>query len=193
MTKTILFAPGFPESRKDRDYDGLLNKLQEIGYETRFIDIDWRDTTQEEWADQLMKVYNEYEPENVILAGFSFGAMVALMVAARKSPYQLWLFSLSPLTSDHQDYWTPEDWMVIGECRREISQKSSLNDLLEKVKSPVIAFIGDEEPKRFPNIEKVFEQVVSASPRNSGHKISGVGHTVDHPKYVSEILERVSE
>jgi len=40
MTKTVLFAPGFPESRSDRDYDSLLSELQKAGYETKFIDID---------------------------------------------------------------------------------------------------------------------------------------------------------
>lgn len=191
MTKTILFAPGFPESRSDRDYDSLLSELQKAGYEAKFVDIDWQDTTQEDWAKQIVKIYEKYDPEEVILAGFSFGAVAALMTALQRSPYQLWLFSLSPLFAEYYDYWTPKNWKEIGERQRQICQKTSLKELLNSVKSPIVAFMGSEEPKRFPDIELVFDQVMSANPRNSGYVAAGAGHAVDRPNYISEVLKRV--
>jgi len=138
-----------------------------------------------------MKVHEKYDPEEVILAGFSFGAMAALMAAAQRSSHQLWLFSLSPLSSEYQDYWSPEDWKVIGERRREISQKTSLKELLNSVKYPIVAFMGSEEPQKFPEMKLVFDQVVSANSRNSGYVAAGAGHAVDHPNYINEVVKRV--
>lgn len=193
MTKTVLFAPGFPESRSDRDYDSLLSELQKVGYETEFVDIDWQDTTQEDWASQIMKVYEKYDPEEVILAGFSFGAIAALMTALRRPPYQLWLFSLSPLFAEYYDYWTPENWKVIGERQRELCRETSLKEVLSSVKSPIAAFMGSDEPQKFPDIKLVFDQVVSANSRNSGYVAAGAGHAVDHPNYINEVIKRVGK
>lgn len=193
MAKVVLFVPGFPENRSDRDYDSLLNELQELGYKTEFIDIDWRDTTQGDWARQIMKVYEKYDPEDVILAGFSFGAVAALIAAVQRPPHQLWLFSLSPLFAEYYDYWTPKNWDVIGERQRKICRKTSLEKLLKSVKAPIKAFMGGDEPQKFPDIELVFDQVVAANPRNVGYVAAGAGHAVDNPNYRREIVKRAGK
>ncbi len=95
--KTVLFVPDFREDLKTRDYNSLLNMFGRKGYTVKFVPIKWQRTTLTEWVAELEHEYAQLDPANTILAGFSYGAMTALVTASHKLPAELWLFSLSPL------------------------------------------------------------------------------------------------
>lgn len=186
MAKVVLFVPGFPENRSDRDYDSLLNELQELGYKTEFIDIDWQDTTQGDWARQIMKVYEKYDPEDVILAGFSFGAVTALLTAAERAPSELWLFSLSPLFAEWADEWTDDKYQhLLAECRQ-----TSLSDVVTNVQCPIKLFAGELELKKWYSSKEAFDQLSHLS-HCQGFVVPNTGHAVEEFRYVEMIVKNV--
>jgi predicted alpha/beta hydrolase family esterase len=89
-------VPGSGEDLKSRDYQAVLDMYKQSGYEPHFINIDWKYKTIDDWVVEVENRISKEDIKNSILSGFSFGSMVALAVAAKTSPKQLLLFSLSP-------------------------------------------------------------------------------------------------
>jgi pimeloyl-ACP methyl ester carboxylesterase len=145
--KTVLFCPGFFESMDD-NYKKSLALFKSTNYRFVFVPIKWRYATIDDWLKELSAVYNKYNPKDVILAGFSFGAMIALRIASARSPSELWLFSLSPYFPDDELVIHPVkfDLKVVGKKRFEAfrAQPSFLN-IAEKINCKVQIFCGANE------------------------------------------------
>src|ERR1035437_7799397 len=94
--KTVLFVPGYQEDMKSRDYASTIRAIESQGYEVKFVPINWKRTTIDQWVEELDAEYGKCDPKQTIIAGFSFGAMTAFVTATKRNPFELWLFSLSP-------------------------------------------------------------------------------------------------
>src|SRR4051812_45296384 len=94
--RTVLLIPGNRETIDNMPYPLLISAIEGAGYKVIFIPINWKHRTLNEWLGQLENEYLKLDPANTILAGFSFGSMIAFTEAAKRPPSELWLFSLSP-------------------------------------------------------------------------------------------------
>lgn len=183
----VLFVPGYPEDRTSRDYDAVMRSIEAKGYEVVFIDMIWRHTTIDDWTKRLRQAYEQFNSQDVILAGFSYGAMTALAVAAENSPKELWLFSLSPYFKEDMPN-LKQSWLnLIGKRRTETFSKLAFNDLAANLSCPVNIVAGELELIKYPPIGIRFREAKRQF-RNCRFAVAkGAGHSVDHPSYIETV------
>ena len=184
----LIFVPGFQEDRESRDYEPVLRFFGERGYSPSFAEINWRRTTQKDWVRQLEKLRSEVGFQ-APLAGFSFGAVTALLSAADRQPSELWLFSLSPLFAETDRSWTATDRKVLGKGRLCLAVKTPLTTLAQRITCPVRIFLGEKEADRWPEMRQCFDIVLSQAVSAKGSVLDGVGHAVDDLRYMYGVVE----
>lgn len=117
-----------------RNYASVITAIEKEGYSIKFVPINWKRTTIDDWVDELDAVYANYDPSQTILAGFSYGAMTAFVSATKKNPFELWLFSLSPyFAKDLKSKNMKPTWLrQIGKRRVATFSKLSFNELAKR-------------------------------------------------------------
>ena len=190
--KTVLFVPGSGEDMNSRDYAATIQAIENKGYKVRFVDIQWSRRTIEQWVSEFNLVYAEYDPKDTILAGFSFGAMIAYMAAVERNPSQLWLFSLSPyFIEDIESSGMKQSWLNnIGHRREAAFRKLRFADLQKKINSKTLFFYGDLELPKWPDIS--YRELPIEKSTDAVIKIAkAVGHDVAHENYIQAIVENI--
>jgi pimeloyl-ACP methyl ester carboxylesterase len=190
--KTVLFVPGFDEDIDDRDYTSTISAIEDKGYKVKFVDIQWKRTTINDWTAELDVIYAKYDPKDTILAGFSFGAVTAFMSAVKRSPSELWLFSLSPyFIEDLNNRDMKPSWLKqIGHRRVTAFARLSFVNLVKKIHSKIILIYGDQELPKWPDIAyryKVTDGLKSAQVKI----VVGAGHDVSNSNYIHAIEELI--
>ena len=198
MAKTILFIPGFREDIDEPGRRELTQMFQDKGYSAQFVSIKWNHTTLDDWLGELNAVYEKYDAKDVILAGFSFGAVAAFAAAVRRNPSELWLLSLSPHFAEDITYRkktdTPGDLRYVGARRIRVFEKVNFCENAEKIACSTKIFIGGKESsathwggnmlRRFTEAGKLI--------KNSQKIIAPhVGHDVGDPNYIKAIKENI--
>jgi|SRR5579862_2128431 len=181
-------VPGAFEDLKARDYQAVLDAYKTAGYRPEFVSIDWKYETIDDWVGQAEAKISKKDLEGSLLSGFSWGAMIALVLAGRyQTPGRLFLFSLSPYFAedfiDEQKGW----FQSAGKSRIAAFRRISMNELAAKIDCPAAVFIGSEEIRKYKEMGR----------RSSGaHKriknsrlvvIDGAKHDVAEPNYVRAI------
>lgn len=185
--KTVLLVPGYPEDITTRDYKALMNGIEDMGYKVVFVPIKWKRRTITDWVAELDAVYTNYSTTDTILAGFSYGAMTALVSASKKVPNELWLFSLSPYFSEDIPLLKLAWLRRIGKQRSERFWRLSFNELYPLVDCPIKLFIGELELSKWPPMENRFKAASKKFKNCEASVIPDVGHAVDDPKYIRAI------
>jgi pimeloyl-ACP methyl ester carboxylesterase len=184
--KTVLFVPGFREDIYSRDYETVLKAIAEKRYLVRFVLINWKRTTIDDWTNELGRIYHHYDPKDVILAGFSYGAMTAFVVASKRAPSALWCFSLSPyFAEDLRSARMKLSWLkVIGLRRTKAFADLQFSNLAQKMRCETLLFVGgDEQPMVKERAHAAHHQV-----RDSRLiVIPGVGHDIGDVAYIAGI------
>lgn len=195
MTKTVLFVPGYQEDETSRDYATVMKQFRAAGYHVRFVPINWRRTTVVDWAEELEAVYAEYEAEEVILAGFSYGAMTVFTVAARCNPSELWLFSLSPyFREDIRGLRVRLSWLkAIGVRRTAAFETLHFRELATKVHCKTHLFIGAAEAEKWPVTAKRSEEAKESIKNSTFTVVPDTGHDVAAAPYVRAIRDVLGE
>ena len=146
MSSTVLFVPSPQVPFNSHAYDSLAWVFWQHGYNSIPAFLNWN-TTPWDWGQQLEALYSEHDPEETILAGHWFGAMVALLGAAKRNPKALWLFSLPPFF--HEDLINPRphqripqeiDLLVMAD-----PEGISFSSNAPFVQCPTLLFVGSEE------------------------------------------------
>jgi dienelactone hydrolase len=189
--KTVLLLPGNKQSIETHPYNKTVEAIKKAGYKVKFITIQWKYTTINDWVAQLHEEYKKYDPKNTILAGFSFGSMTVFLEATRRPPAELWLFSLSPYFAEDlpnlKDKWKEG----IGKKRVKVFSELRFNDLVKKISSKTLIFAGDQEIKRYLQLSYRFEDA-HAKIKNSKFIVAkGVGHDVTNPNYIDAIVKNI--
>ncbi|MEJ0072874.1 MAG: alpha/beta hydrolase [Candidatus Saccharibacteria bacterium] len=182
--KTALFVPGSGEGLQSRDYATVLKAIESKGYKVKFVPITWPRTTLDKWVAELMAVYDTYDAEDTILAGFSWGAMTAFVAATMRTPSELWLFSLSPYFAEDLPRLKRSWLRQNGHRRVSAFHDVSFNKLAPKIACPVKLFAGENES------ETIMHRLDEASKRlkeASRTYAKGAGHEIDHPGYILAI------
>jgi len=192
MTKTVLFLPGFKEGIHSRDYRKLLQMIKGKGYDVKFIDVDWKHKTLTDWRDEFMKIYEKYDTKNTILAGFSFGSMIALTAAEIKNPAELWLFSLSPHFAEDlpkfRKTWLRED----GKRRVEDFSNYHFANIAPKIHCPVLLLMGEIEMRKYDRISDWrFHDAKNRLANCRAIVVPGAEHDVTDKRYIAKIEENI--
>lgn len=179
------FIPGWGEILTDRNYQAVLDVYKEAGYEPEFINIDWNYKLIDDWVEEVKGKISKKDLESSLLSGFSFGAMISLVLAAKYArPQKLLLFSLSPYFAEDIPK-LKKSWISgIGKRKTENFNKLQFAPIAQKIKSPTSIFVGIKEGKEIERRAKGAEKYIKNSKLIT---IDDVGHDVANPTYVKEI------
>lgn len=180
--KKVLFVPGFGEDMPSRNYAAVLAMLRQANYHPQFVPIHWKHKTINGWSAELLAVYQKHAAKNVVLAGFSYGAMAALAVAAKRPPAALWLCSLSPYFAEDIACLKPRWKQLAGKRRMTAFQNLSCAELIAAVRCPTLLFAGaNEESLLLDRSRAVARNVPGAQLRIA----LGAGHDITTPAYIA--------
>ena len=179
--KTVLFVPGYQEDMDTRDYASTIRAIESRGYEVKFVPINWKRTTIDQWAEELEAIYGQYDSKQTIIAGFSFGAMTAFVVATKRNPIALWLLSLSPyFAEDLKSNNMKQTWLNgIGHRRVTAFGKLNFANLSNSIRCKTLLFVGQTEIDKWPVIgervmaaEKLLENATLTIIQDAGHDVA---------------------
>lgn len=189
---TVLFVPGFPENITSRNYEKVLNAISNKGFQVKFVAIDWTRTTLEDWVNQLEQEYKNYNPADTILAGFSFGAMTCLAVAAHINPKALWLFSLSPYFAEDIPGLKPTYLKDIGKKRVAVFEKTSFDEIVPLIGCPVLLFAGEIEMRKYGSVIGArFDDAKTKFLNVKAIAVPSAGHDVTNENYLNLIENNI--
>lgn len=191
--KTVLFVPGSGEDIDSRNYRSVIKAIESRGYKVQFVPITWPRTTINSWVNELESQYEKLDPAQTILAGFSFGAMTAFVMASGKNPCELWLFSLSSyFAEDLASKSQKKTWVNrFGHRRVDAFQALNFKQLARKVHCRTLLFYGQKELDAWPIMA---ERAVGAHKylQNSEYiPIPDAGHDVADQLYVAAIAKTI--
>lgn len=191
--KTVLFVPGFKGDRSSSSGSPLLPAIRAAGYKLRYVDIQWKRTVVDDWVRELEEVYKNYNPEDTILAGFSFGAVAALLAAAKRLPAGLWLFSLSSAFDDDRELKKPDADTLRWIGKRRLSAFAALDyhAIIQRITCKTLIFYGELEVEKYPDLVRRCQLAANDIPGARIIKIPRAGHAVDNPDYITAIRENI--
>lgn len=192
--KTVLFTPGFHSEEVYENYKGraALELIKSLGYDLQFVPIHWKRTTVNDWTQRLREAYAEHDPANTILAGFSFGAITSLVVAAERQPRELWLFSLSPFFAEDLKFQKRSYLKrFIGTRREEAFGKLDFPAITANITCPTLIMAGSKEMQRYPGIRRRSEATHKAIKNSKYIIINGAEHAIESPPYLKAIKENI--
>ena len=187
--KTVLFVPGFREGMKSRDYASTIHAIEAQGYKVKFIPINWLRTTIDDWVQELETAYSKYDPQDTILAGFSYGAMTCFIAATGRNPSELWLFSLSPyFAEDIKSKNMKQSWLKnIGHRRVTAFRNLKFKDLAKSIKCKTLLFVGEIEADKWQILKKRTLTAHDLLENSVQMIVPSVGHDVTDPNYIAAI------
>ena len=181
--KKVLFVPGLGSTRRNGDYRNLLTAAGGGGQPAEFVPINWEGTAPDGWLDRLRRAYDHHESQDVILAGFSMGAVTALRAAAERPPAGLLLCSLSPYFKETVGYM-PDEWRRMNHHLVRAFGKVSLDNLVAKVGCTTAVLVGDAEHAcMFTTAQRAATLLLDAS----FHEVPGAGHDMLQGGYVDAV------
>lgn len=191
--KTVLFVPGFQEDMKSRDYPSTIAAIEKQGYAVTFVPIKWVRTTIEQWVEQLDEVYLKHDPNDTILAGFSYGSMTTFMSAVKRNPSELWLFSLSPyFVEDLVSKNMKATWLKgIGHRRVTAFSKLNFKKLAQEVHCKTLLFAGQLEINKWPGIGVRSSKAHQLLQCNELFIVKDAGHDVTNENYIEAIVKNI--
>ena len=192
--KTVLFAPGFRSEEILAEYKGkpALDAIAKAGYRVEFVPLHWSNRTIKHWIKQFDDEYQKHDPKNTILAGFSFGAIAALVLAAERLPAELWLFSLSPFFAEDMERQKPAYLAkYIGARRSEAFRQLQFEPLPKTITCPVKIFVGGEEVRRFPGVRRRSQELAARLPQAQCIEAEGADHDIGSPSYIAAITKNI--
>lgn len=191
--KTVLFVPGSGEDIDSRDYRSTIKAIEAKGYIVKFVRITWPRTTIEKWAQELEAEYAKYNPAQIILAGFSFGAMTAFITATRKNPSELWLFSLSSYFAEDLVSKSQKKTWVNNLGHRRVNAFKALNfkQLASKIECRTLLFYGRKELDDWLIMNERAQGARKYIKNSKLVIVDGVGHDVADKLYIEAVAEAI--
>lgn len=186
--KTVLFVPGFREDLFSRDYQKMIEGIESRGYKVEFIPIQWNRKTLTHWVEEFNEIYKKYDSREVILAGFSYGAMTVFISAASRNPSELWLFSLSPYFSDDMPKMKKAWLCEIGSSRADTFRKLDFESFANKLHCKTLAFVGEEEVRKYPLLGTRADAVKKYVKSSTLIVIPGMDHDVADDTYIKSVM-----
>lgn len=185
--KTVLFIPGYFETLTSRNYASTIKAIEGRGYKVIFVPIDWKYKTITDWVTEFESTYTKYNPATTILAGFSYGSMIALISASKRPPAALWLFSLSPYFAEDLPNLNPTWLRGIGKRRVMDFQRLAFTPIATTITSPTLIFYGEKEASVWPPMKHRAEEARRLIKNSQLIQVPGAHHDVTDSRYIAEI------
>jgi hypothetical protein len=170
MKKIIYIIPGLGERCDESQYQDLAQALEKKGYSVHQVNPNWYRPL----LEQIFPV-----EKDAIVFGFSFGAIIAYLVAQKYPCKKVLLASLSPLETfsfeslvdDYAEYMSKDLAVEIATDVKKIDIS------LQSLKTPFVTLAGDAELKDITDSAHILVP-------GTGHKI-----TKAYIKYILELCE----
>ncbi len=147
MKKTAYIIPGFTQNSNDEEYKRVMKYFKENNFKVIPIRITWKYRVMSDYVNEFLKQYKKEKDEETILFGFSFGAMIALISAAKIKPRTIILASLSPYFKEDLKHVKKTWQKYVGKKRLQDLKKYSFKELASKIKCKTILTMGGKEGK----------------------------------------------
>lgn len=196
MKKTLFIIPGFMEKSTDSRYANLIKVFKEKCFDIIYVPIIWKHRTYTDYAKQFKEFYQKNKTGNDFVLGFSYGAVVAFMIAPQIKPKKLFLCSISNIfKEDLEDMNKKRNLIIkfIGKRRFLDAQNISANKIAQEIKTPTDIFIGEKEltdkpfKKRVYLIHKIIKYSNLIVVSNTDHEINSKEYTISIRKRLDKI------
>ncbi len=180
--KHLLIFPGFGHTPSQAEYRSLHRIGTSKGYIVKTCPIEWSRTTMRDWVAQCEFYCKNIDTKNTTVVGFSFGAMIATVLAQRHPFKKIILASLSPYFKDDLRF-LPVAWKKwLGVRRRDAFSKTPF---LSHKKVSAVFLVGDKEGALI--LRRVKKRFSSWRGSKKLVLLSGVEHDLNNKTYLDSI------
>ena len=192
MTKKNFFIiPGFKEQATDENYAWIFEFLRIKNYKVISVPIVWNYKTLSDNVVELVNFFKKYKGGENYVLGFSYGAVLAMLVANEIKPKKLYLCSLSSAFSEDLD--VVPDWSIkyIGKKRYLDMKSRSGKEIAKKLTIPTTIFYGEIEGQEYPQLKKRCEETAKLAKNSKLVVVKDAPHEIDFPSYVDVIKKEI--
>lgn len=188
--KIVYIIPGYGESHKRQGgYNKVAKFFNAQGIKAIHIKINWhkqKPRSFENYVKQFLKQYKKPKNTKVYTLGFSYGAVIAFLTAAKTKPTNLILCSLSPYFKEDQRYLKPA-WLKWWR-KTFIESNYLFKEFTPKIKAKTYLIVGERESS------VCLRRATDANKRISkSHLIiaKGAKHNISQKEYLRSIEELI--
>ena len=190
--KIAYIIPGYNESHsKQRGYNKIAKLFEESGVTPVRVEIDWKHSDPKcftDYTEQFLKVYKKQKNTETYVLGFSYGAMVAFLTAAKTKPKALILCSLSPFFEEDLIDLKPA-W--VRWWKKNFTESDySFTKTASKIKSKTYLIVGEKEDKSCIIRAKDAKKKIQDSHLSIA---KGAEHKVGQEEYLKAIKSVISK
>ncbi len=188
--KKAYIIPGFLQNSSFESYKEILKYFKDKEIDVEILDIDWKRKTMGDYVEETFPKLEQNK--EIILLGFSFGAMISFILSTKLEIKYLILCSLSPFFSE--DVPLIKKWWrkVTGQKRMGYFEGLSFNKLTKQIqKNPKIYLLyGEKESILCINRGKDAHKKLSDSKLI---EVKNTKHDIGNENYLEEIKKIVHQ
>jgi pimeloyl-ACP methyl ester carboxylesterase len=184
LHRACLVIPGLGEKPNDRSYLAVRWELEYLGWRVVPVKIDWSRTTLTDWLHQAEKIATKVGPIDIVF-GFSFGAMIALLLASKTKISTIIAASPSPYFRECLASLPPLAEKMLGPRRMRDFEKYSLTELKKIRSRHVEILVGSDD---FPPLIAMTKKLLRILPSKAElTMIPGAPHDLGDERYVTAV------
>ncbi len=191
IQKNFFIIPGFKEQATAKNYAWLFKFLKTKNYKVVPVPIDWNYKTLSVNKMELVDFFKKYKGGENHILGFSYGAVLAMLISNEVKPKRLYLCSLSPDFSEDLKFISSDIKKYIGKRRFSDIKNRSGKELANSLNIPITAFYGEEEGKQFPQLKRRCEETVKLARNAKLVVVKDAPHKIDFLGYVEAIEKEI--
>lgn len=182
--KQALIIPGFLQGPMSPSMRHTAAMFGQIGAQTKIAKIHWAGNTLTDWLQEIDLTLCDINIADTTVVGFSYGAMIAAMVASRQTPMRLVLCSMS-------EYWAEDlpklklPWWERALDKRRLQDFHAyrFSTIAPMIACPTTIFVGEKEAARSPYLMGVAEDAHRLIEGSVLEVIPRAGHSLNYPGY----------
>jgi pimeloyl-ACP methyl ester carboxylesterase len=187
VKRKVYVIPGFGDSPSGKPYINVRKCFENAGVQCKVVSIRWKYNSVFDYVDQFMITYRPRKNSEVYIFGFSFGALIALMVSTYINPTKLYLCSLSPFFQEDIKKNGAKDFVSLGKRRGKVLRTIPFSRIARTIKCPTIIVVGECE---LPSVIRRARLVAKEIKRSRLHIASNAGHNLLDEGY-DTVLRRI--
>lgn len=189
--KTFFIIPGFKQQATDKGYGWLIKLLRGKGYKVVLVPVNWNFKVLSKNAEEIADVLKLYPTEEKYILGFSFGAVLIMLIANQFKFKKIFLCSISPVFLEDTKSMSPEIRKYIGKRRYIDTQTRSALNIAKTINTPTTIFYGQKEAENFPQLKKRCRETSQLIPESKLVIIKNAPHQIDASNYKLAIQSEI--
>ncbi len=186
MKKTLIIIPGFGHNASNPEYRAVAKIAKKKGYIPVFVPVTWQYRGISRWLKETETRVKTKMGANTVILGFSFGAMLAVLLAQRYHCKKLILCSLSP--------YFKEDLRFIPNNARQWLGKRRMHDFAHytfpKNSTTSATLIMGDSDWQF-GLKKIKERYHLWKGKKKLHILKGVAHSMNNDLYLKAVEQSI--